>query len=314
MIVTPAAKVQGDDPDNISTMQCQSRKISAMNPEQVKHPSDPTNTTVRGCAKDLVFRLYSSSRRLGRKLKGRTDERIIALCYHRVCDELRDHVTVGVDQFDQHIAYLKASYQVVGLRELIERAPNGKGKPLALVTFDDGYLDNYQNAFPILKKHGVSATFFVSTDHITQQKPFAHDLDKLGHGLPNMNWDQIREMHRAGMDFGSHTANHVDLGQISEEDAWEELTRSDQAMKAELGITENLFAFPFGRPKNMTSANHALVKKAGYHCCCSAYGGLNSQSDFDRYDIKRIGINFGFSLPALEAYMTGWHRDHANAT
>lgn len=295
---------------------------------------------MRQQAKDLIFRAYAA----GKRLKG-GDERIAVLCYHRVSDEMRDNVTVGVDQFDQQIAHLKTNYTLVSLRDLIDgnlpEKPHGPQPasrsqpshgsqsshdprpshgsqpshgPVVAVTFDDGYLDNYENAFPILDKHGVGATFFVSTDHITEDKPFAHDLDKLGRELPNMSWDQIREMHRAGMDFGSHTANHVDLGQTDQASAWKELVRSDAAVKKELGIQENLFAFPFGRPQNMTEANHALIKKAGYHCCCSAHGGLNECSALDRFDVKRIGVNYGFSLPALDAYMAGWRHSHANAT
>jgi peptidoglycan/xylan/chitin deacetylase (PgdA/CDA1 family) len=270
---------------------------------------------MRQQAKDLIFKTYVAGQRLGGRFRGGADERIVVLCYHRVSDALRDHVTIGVDQFDQQIAFLKANYHLVSLRELIEgNLPEPASRPLAAVTFDDGYLDNYENAFPILQKHGASATFFVSTDHISEGKPFAHDLEKLGRGLPNMSWDQIREMHRAGMDFGSHTANHVDLGKVDAATAWKELVRSDAAVKKELGITQNLFAFPFGRPQHMTLANHALVKKAGYRCCCSAHGGLNGRASLDRFDVKRIGINYGFSLPALEAYMAGWSRSHANAT
>ncbi|NJO38642.1 MAG: polysaccharide deacetylase family protein [Rhizobiales bacterium] len=198
---------------------------------------------MRQQAKDLIFRTYLA----GKRLLGGSGERIAVLCYHRVSDELRDHVTVGVRQFDQQMAFVKENYRVVALRALIETGGAGERGPLAAITFDDGYLDNYQNAFPILQKHGVSATFFVSTDHITEGKPFAHDLEKLGRGLPNMSWEQIREMHRAGMDFGSHTANHVDLGRIGEAQARDELTRSNAAMQAELGLADNLFAFPFGR-------------------------------------------------------------------
>ena len=264
---------------------------------------------MRQLAKDLIFRTYAAGKRLGRR-----DQTLPILCYHRVSDELRDHVTVGVDQFDQQMAFLKANYDVLPLRDLLDASPPTSKKTPVAVTFDDGYLDNYENAFPILKKHDLSATFFISTDHITQQKPFAHDLDKLGHGLPNMTWDQIREMHRDGMDFGSHTANHVDLGQTDEVTTWRELTRSDQAVRAELGIEKNLFAFPFGRPQNLTPANHALIKKAGYACCCSARGGLNQRNSLDPFDIKRIGINYGFTLPALAANLRGWHHTHANAT
>ncbi len=252
------------------------------------------------CAKNVVFNGYAT---LSRMRSGPSPKTVIFL-YHRVNDTHRDSVTIGVQQFADHMRYLADHYEVVRLDEILEggRASDG---PRIAITFDDGYLDNYNYAAPILIKHQVPATFFVSTDHISHNLPFAHDLVKLGEGLPNMNWNQIREMHDAGFSIGSHTSNHINLAQSDSELVRLELRRSREALERELGLKEIMFAHPFGKRRDISAERLEQVKAEGYVCNCSAYGGVNS-ADIDRWDIRRQGIDHSFDIPALRAKIAGW--------
>jgi peptidoglycan/xylan/chitin deacetylase (PgdA/CDA1 family) len=252
-------------------------------------------------AKNCVFTAYSAAARL----RGERAARLVVFVYHRVNDVLRDSLTVGIRQFESHIRYLAEHYEIVRLEDAVSSHARSIAGPVVAITFDDGYRDNYERAAPILKKHGVHATFFVTTDHIAENLPFEHDRRKLGYGLPNMSWDQIREMRAAGFSFGSHTARHRNLAQIDTEAAGRELVRSKAALERELGLDRVMFAYPFGKKQDITPERAAQVKAVGYACNCSAYGGIN-EWPIDRWNIRRGGVNHQFDRPALAARIAGW--------
>lgn len=234
------------------------------------------------------------------------DQRVIILLYHRVSDQFRDSVTIGIERFDQHMAYIAKHFTTVSLKEIVEgKIPRNSAKPVIAVSFDDGYLDNYENAAPILLKHQVPCTFFISTEMIRTNQPFAHDMRALGFGLDNMNWDQVRRMRDWGLHFGSHTRNHVNLAEIDDQSALEELQGSLNDIRKELGQEQVFIAYPYGRKKHITAARIDMMKDLGYAACFSAYGGLN-RSDIDLFNIRRVGINWAFDLPALHARLRGW--------
>lgn len=260
---------------------------------------------VRRPAKNAIFNAYGT---IGRMSPAARD-RVLVLLYHRVSDGFRDAVTVGVEGFDTQMRWLADHCDVVPLEALLT-GELPKDGPVVAVTFDDGYLDNYENAAPILLKHGVHATFFVSTDHVANNAPFGHDLAKLGNGLPNMSWDQIREMQAEGLSFGSHTANHVNLAKADADTAREELLKSKAALQKELGLDSVMFAYPFGKRRDFTPERLTQVKAAGYVCNCSAYGGVNDRATFDRWDIRRQGIDHSFDVPAIRAKLAGWKSRH----
>jgi peptidoglycan/xylan/chitin deacetylase (PgdA/CDA1 family) len=261
-------------------------------------------------AKQLMFMAYARCwMPMVNWLHGRTgQQRVIILLYHRVSDQFRDHVTIGIERFDEHMAYVAKHFVTVSLKEIVEgKIPRNSSKPVIAVSFDDGYLDNYENAAPILLKHGVPCTFFVSTEKVRDNKPFDHDMRALGFGLDNMSWEQIRRMRDWGLHFGSHTRNHVNLAEIGDELALEELQGSLNDIRRELGQEQVFIAYPYGRKHHITAARIDMMKKLGYAACFSAYGGLNG-SDLDPFNIKRIGVNWAFDLTTLQARLRGWDK------
>lgn len=232
--------------------------------------------------------------------------RITVLLYHRVSDEVRDNLTVGVAQFDRQMALLKRHCHVLTLDEALAATPVRRSdRPLVAITFDDGYLDNYTIAAPILRRHGLPAAFFVSTGIVGTANRFAHDLRRGNPPIPVMSWDQLREMRRWGFSIGSHTAHHIDCATELETVVCDELARSGADLKSELGVEQPVFAYPYGGREHMNAARLTLVKKAGYAACLSAYGGSNTGA-VDRFNVRRQSISHVYSDAAFLREAAGW--------
>jgi len=221
--------------------------------------------------------------------------RITVLLYHRVSDEVRDNLTVGIEQFDRQMSLLRAHCTTLSIEEVVEADPITRDRrPLVAVTFDDGYLDNYQNAAPILLRHCIPAAFFVSTGIVNTERQFPHDKQRGNHGIPVMQWDHLRRMRDWGFTIGSHSVSHIDCAAEPAETVRAELAQSLEHLHRELGIDSALFAYPYGGRQNMTPERLDLVRGAGYAGCLSAYGGTNIGT-VDRYNVLRRGIHWEFS-------------------
>ena len=113
-----------------------------------------------------------------------------------------------------------------------------------------------------------------------------------------MTWDHLREMRDHGFTIGSHSVNHIDCAAEPEDRVRRELVESRDKLQQELGITDLLFAYPYGRQANMTVERLELVKQAGYSGCLSAYGGTNVGT-VDRFNVLRRPIYWRFSDSAF---------------
>lgn len=153
---------------------------------------------------------------------------------------LRASLSVSPQLFSQQLDYLKAKhYHSITLNELMDALYYGyslPSKPIIL-TFDDGYEDAYQNAYPLLKAHGFSGMFYIITGKVGWQG--------------QMTWPQMREMLANGMQMGSHTVHHVDMGSVylfSPQQAQQEAQVSQLTLEKNLGILIQHFCYPNGGP------------------------------------------------------------------
>ncbi len=263
---------------------------------------------LREAAKDAAFCGYVHVvRPLPRwALARRRAQRVVVLLYHRVRDDLRDSLTVGIEQFDAQMRWVARRYPVVDITDVVAgRVPRDTRRPAVAVTFDDGYLDNYEHAFPILLRHRIPAAFFVPTGRIGTDGALEHDLRRLGRGLPSMSWDHLREMLAAGFTVGSHTVTHLDCGRADLGQVRAELRESRDVLAERLGVLRPVFAYPYGGRENMTPQALEVVREEGYAGCLSAYGGVND-GRFDPFDVRRAAIDHRFSAWAFEARLEGW--------
>jgi peptidoglycan/xylan/chitin deacetylase (PgdA/CDA1 family) len=153
-----------------------------------------------------------------------------------------------------------------------------EGAPLparpVILTFDDGYRDNYTNAFPLLKERGMTATFFIVTDLI--------DAD-----LPDyLSWDMVREMHAGGMSIQSHGRNHASLkGRDDDYLIWQALG-SLETIEFELGVRPRFISYPAGQYDENTIK---IFQSAQYWAGVTTVQGA-THSNEDLFELRRVRI------------------------
>lgn len=230
--------------------------------------------------------------------------KMVVIAFHRVNDQLPgDGLTCSGAKFEAFCRFFRRYFKVIPLSEQVAGVREGRpmGGTLS-ITFDDGYLDNFEVAAPILRKLRLPATFFVATSFVgSQTVPFWDELLPVQPGW--MNWNQMRQLAAQGFEFGCHTDTHIDLGSADEQTIRMELELSKRKLRQELGVSTELFAYPFGGKQHINERSLELVREQGFSCCASCYGGSNAPLG-DPYDIRRIGIadwyktphQFGFEL------------------
>lgn len=257
-------------------------------------PPAPAAQRLRTLVKDAASVAQCTAFRVGGKKL--LPPRVTVFNYHRVSDEARDNLTAPVEQFDRHMAWAAAHCRVLPIEEVLamqDRVPPSD-RPLVCITFDDGYLDNYSHAAPILRRHGLPAAFFVSTGIVNTDRPFPHDVRRGNPPIAKMNWQQLREMRKWGFTIGSHTVNHIDCASESEEVVRVELAQSRADLARELDVRTPIFAYPYGGRRHMTVERLEWVKQTGYAGCLSAYGGINV-GRVDPWMVLRCSDGWGFS-------------------
>ena len=155
-------------------------------------------------------------------------------------------------------------------------------KPI-LLTFDDGYLDNYTYAFPILQQYGYPATFFVVGDFI----------DK---GLPGyLTWNQVEEMAEAGMEIGSHSLDHISLRGKPSAFQLNQITGSKTMIESHIGTVVQSFSYPSGDHDGTTVG---LLRSTGYLSAVTEAGGVR-QSTAQIFDLSRVRVRGSYSVTDL---------------
>lgn len=303
---------------------------------------------------DLVARateavgLGGLARRLG-SWKG-----IVALTYHRVGLPDESYYAASWDatpaMFEEQVRLLAREFDVIRPTELDAALRAGRGR-YVLITFDDAYRDNFDEAFPILKRYGASATFFITTGfvdgrqiswwdeigwmiHMSPKTELHADewidrplslraedrevavralserykalpgekapafMDALAEATgsgrhptdahdPWMTWDNIRELHAAGMHVGGHTVNHPVLAKLTADEQEREIMGCKRRIEAELGEPMRSLSYPDGGRGSFDENTRRILAENDVEFGFSYYGGYRRFSDWDPYDIRR---------------------------
>lgn len=255
---------------------------------------------VKGWVRNTLYRFLYSITGPGRGIR-------VILLYHSVGSDVPN--SIPLDVFEHQMEIIANCFRVVRLRDLPNAiASNPTDANIATVTFDDGYLNNYECALPVLQRLGIQATFFVATGFVGRSfQTFAGDY-------PMMTEDQVRALAGLGHEIGAHTVNHPKLTRVPLDVARSEIRSSKCFLEDLLGDEVLSFAYPKG-DCNVTLKR--LVSDLGFKLAVSINEGLVDKKS-DLYALPRVWISDQLNTSMFRARVspaTTWYvrlKDVAN--
>ena len=214
----------------------------------------------------------------------------VVLLYHHVSTHTPPSTSISPEDFRAHLEYLREnSFSVLPLPEMMDKIRQQLPLPdrAVAITFDDGYISIYENAFPLLQEFSMPFTLFLSTNPIDNNQP--------GY----LNWDQVRELSAAGVQIANHLVSHPYM--LSKEEgendqAWlarlrQELLDAEATIKRETGQTHRTLAYPYGE---YDPAIKAMIEAEGFIGFAQNSGAIGYQSDLlalPRFPLASIYAN-----------------------
>ena len=212
------------------------------------------------------------------------------LNYHQVNDEKHSALTLHVDQFREQMEYLhNQGYNTITLAQLYDYLENGAelpNKPI-VITFDDGYVDNYKNVLPILKEYNMKATLFMISDAANTP------------GF--VSTEQMHQMEAGGFDIQGHTNHHKILTKIDPTELPDALLGGKTSLEGILGEPIEYLAYPGGFNDMLVQY---VTKQSGYKMAFTVQPGTVQPGD-NLYALNRLAI-FQGDTP----YLSFWLRLH----
>lgn len=308
----------------------------------------------------------------------RKRDRATIVLYHGVTREQGDGIFnyrgkfVDTSSFEAHIRWLRKHFTILPLVELVENLGTRYDKPPLAITFDDGYANNYTDAFPVLRSTGTPATFFITSGFI-EGTPLAVDRLEYALGgdvasisvqLPEtitlplttrserlaadnliraklkrftlqeredfisalvvatgrdlapilressyapMTWDQMQEMHAAGMAFAAHTVTHPIVARLSSKDASDEIRRSHDALAAHGLAPIPVFAYPNGGTNDFSDETIAILRENGFTAALTTKPGDCGLSN-DRFRLPRYTLDGADEIYRVSMLVSGVRR------
>ena len=228
------------------------------------------------------------------------------LLYHRVLKEDPKDSVVGIyvteKKFGEQLSHLKKNgFKTITFFDVSKALQGDKtlSEKNIILTFDDGYEDNYTIAFPLLRKHDSTAVIFLVTGHGSNH----WDVNKNEPDAPLLAKEQIKEMYNFGIEFGAHTLSHANLTEISHNQLLKEIYNSKIYISKELQIPVISFAYPYGECNKTTKE---AVKSLGFEFgVATDSGSINFLKDL--FQIRRQIIFSHTSLFQFKKKISKWY-------
>lgn len=192
-------------------------------------------------------------------------------------DIYRRDLSVSPELFVAQLERMRAEgYATISLYDLVAHLQQGRPLPdkPVILTFDDGYRDNYENAFPLLRERQMHATFFIVIDFINRERP------------EYLTWDMVREMYAGGMSIEVHGIDHTTLRSRNQADLEFQALRSYETIQDRIGFRPRFLSYPAGE---YDSATIEIFRSANYWAGVTTVQGA-TQSSEKLFELQRIRI------------------------
>jgi len=194
-------------------------------------------------------------------------------------DKVGTNLSVSPKKFDEQLKWLRDNgYNTVNPDYLL--TPYALTSKPIIITFDDGYKDAYTDAYPILKKYGFTATFYLITNYLEKNNP------------NYLSWDQVRELKNTNMNIGSHTISHPSLDKANDNSLTKEIENSKKIIEEKIGSAINDFCYPSGKYDTRTIS---ALKKIGFKTAATVKSGVANQNS-NLFELPRIRMTNNISL------------------
>lgn len=219
------------------------------------------------------------------------------LMYHMISEHLPknqskfNRLRVKPSEFEKQLIWLKKNgFKSFTLSELVnlENIPEKS----VVLTFDDGYEDNFTNAFPLLQKYDFKATIYIVLNRFENNWATDKDLKKISKELNNekmLTNEQIKEILNSGLiEIGSHTLDHVDLPKLNKEQKIKQIEESKKQIENIFDIKCNSFAYPFGF---YDDDSVEIVKNSAYTNATTTVNAVFDKDKYSNFEIPRIMVS-----------------------
>jgi len=244
--------------------------------------------------KNSVYRAIGETMTGAGALDGADERTLRVLMYHKVNDLQPNPTTVPTSVFAEQMTLLaELGYEPVSLEQVrahyVEAAALPEGA--VLITFDDGYRDNVENALPILQRHGYPAVIFVPIGFLDGDRPLPHEeaLRALGVHNETVGWDELAALEAGGIRVESHGIGHRPVSELDPAAAAREIALSKLRLEERLGRRVDAYAFVKGSLADYRPEHVSLVQQAGYTLGFTSVSGANGPAS-DRYRLRRYNV------------------------
>ena len=245
-----------------------------------------------------------------RRNRRRTKQQVPILMYHSIASgrmqgghpyfETSTHPSV----FSNHMKFLHDNgYSNLSLQDLIlhQSADKRLERKSVVITFDDGFRDFLSEAFGVLDQYDYSATVFLPTGFMQKEGNMRLKSKEY------LSWSEISKLSQNGIDFGSHSVNHLDLYALRKSEIEFEIRESKEAIEKEIGTSIRSFSYPYAFPAQDMAFKKYLrdtLEKYGFNCCATTNIGTTSLTE-KSFFLKRLPVNTFDDSKLLAAKLAG---------